>query len=113
MVFSLISCYDEMTKTRDKLEGDDEKKRKIFATVQFVLGVLETLFLVGEIGLEMAGMLAASTLCGVASVGMATAFLYCMTPTSDLSDTDYISSVWGPRCYRDGRLYYLVHAKSR
>lgn len=67
MVFSLISCYDEMTKTRGKLQNDDEKKRKIFATIQFVLGILETIFFVAEIGLEMAGMFVAATFCGVAS----------------------------------------------
>ncbi|KAF3902121.1 hypothetical protein ABW21_db0203727 [Orbilia brochopaga] len=89
LVFNLISCYDEMTKVR-KLNDDDEKRRKIIATVQFILGIFEGLFLVAEIGFEIAGMFTASALCGCLSIafgalGVIVLVVYILTemPTPD------------------------------
>ncbi|KAK1762902.1 hypothetical protein QBC33DRAFT_563314 [Phialemonium atrogriseum] len=64
LCFSLVTCYDEMNKTRDGLETNDEQKRLIFATIQFVLTLIEAVIVTFEIVFEMLGMVTAGVFCG-------------------------------------------------
>ena len=68
-ILGLISTWDALDKAKNLTPGD-RRIYTIFNRIQFWLGVIEGAAIVGEILLEMAGMMTASMLCGALGARM-------------------------------------------